>query len=329
MRGVPSQYLAVLTDLVGASGGDLLQDIGLSTADVLIPDRWIEHNVFEMAVARAYDLTANPALGLDFGQRLNISSHTALGYAAMNSETLDQAITLLLRYHRIIAVDMALDFRIDGAQCYFTLRDNTGDTFPPGFAYETLFAAVHSSIHFLLQAQQALPVWFEIAATAPAYANRYHELLGPNVRFDQPAHRLGCATELLSASLSGANPGLVRVYEAQCEELLARMDQGAPVAEKVRVILEGCEGAFPAHDETAGLLALSPRTLRRRLADENTSFQALLDGVRSERAVKYLRETRLPLSSIAYMLGFNDASNFRRAFQRWTGNPPLHYRQHN
>ncbi len=327
MRGVPSQYIAVLCELVeeSAAGHDLLQDSGLFAGDIRIPDRWIDQQIFEQAVARAYELTGNPALGLEFGERLNISSHTALGYAAMNSQTLQQAVTLFLRYYRIIAVDMDIGFTIDGEQSYFTMEDNSGDAFRGDFAHECLFAALHSSMRYLLQRPE-LPVWFDIATPAPGHAHRYYELLGPRVYFDQPCHRLGCPTELLHTSLRGANPGLVKIYETQCQDLLAQMDQDASLTEKVRALLENCEGAFPCHDDAGAMLAMSSRTLRRRLRDENTSFQGLLDEVRAQRAISYLRQTTLPLSTISYMLGFNDPSNFRRAFQRWTGKKPLEYR---
>lgn len=332
MRRVPSQYFAVLAELVEDQSHNsalLLQDSGLSSTDIRIPDRWIDYHLYAQTVARAYQLTNNPALGLDFGERLNISSHTALGYAVMNSETLQQAIDLFLRYYRILAFDFNLQFTIDGEHCYFTVEDgpDTEDPVLPNcFNYECMFTAINSSIRFLLQRQE-LPVWFDIAAPAPTYAARYFELLGPNVRFDQPVHRLGCATELLSTSLRGANPGLVKIYAAQCQDLLSKMDQDASTQAKVRALLESCEGAFPGHDDAASLLAMSSRTLRRKLEQEHTSFQLLLDEVRAKRAIQYLRETRLPMSSIAYMLGFNDPSNFRRSFQRWTGRKPLEFRR--
>ena len=70
------------------------------------------------------------------------------------------------------------------------------------------------------------------------------------------------------------------------------------------------------------MLNFSPRTYRRRLDAEQQSYQALLDKVRAEHATRYLQNTRLPLSSIAYLIGFNDASNFRRAYAKWTGRSP-------
>lgn len=326
MAGIPSQYFVVLAQMVRESGHDLLSQVGLQEADVAMPDRWLDLTLFDEAVDQAYALTGNPALGLDFGQRLNISSHTALGYAVMNCETLEQAIGLFLRYYRIVALTVEIDFTVEGEQCFFTVVEKDEHRRQPGFTYESLFAALNGSISFLLQDRE-LPIWFDIASPAPTHADRYYELLGPGVRFGQAAHRLGCPVSLLRAPIHSANPALVKIYEAQCQELLAKIGQDASVTDKVYALLERCEGGFPSHDEAATLLAMSGRTLRRKLREEEASFQDLLDRVRKDRALTYLRETRLPLNSIAHLLGFNDASNFRRAFERWTGRKPLSFRR--
>lgn len=329
MQALPSQYFAVLAELVEDSGCDsalLLEGTALTSAAIRIPDQWIDHRIFEAAVLKAYRLTANPALGLDFGRRLNISSHTALGYAAMNSETLEQALNLLLRYYRLVAFNLKLDFTHEHDYCFFTVSDIGDPSFHESFSYECLFAAFNSSMCYLMQGQQ-LQARFDITGPEPSYSHRFYELLGPDVRFGQPRLRMGCARTLLSTSLPGANPGLAKIYEAQCQDLLSKMDLDASPAEKVRALLDSCEGAYPGHDDTAMMLAMSPRTLRRRLQQENTSFQLLLDQVRARRAIDYLQQTRLPLSSIAYVLGFNDPSNFRRSFQRWTGKSPLQFRR--
>ena len=112
-----------------------------------------------------------------------------------------------------------------------------------------------------------------------------------------------------------------RVEEAT-KALRAQLDAqqtGNPLMRKL-------EGQYPQMPQTAKMLHLSPRTYRRRLAREQRSYQELLDQVRAEHATRYLQNTRLPLSSIAYLIGFNDASNFRRAYQKWTGRSPADVR---
>ena len=78
--------------------------------------------------------------------------------------------------------------------------------------------------------------------------------------------------------------------------------------------------------QVARLLNVSTRTYRRRLAEQGTSFQDLLDTVRAEYATRLLRDRRLPIASVAYRVGFSDPSNFRRAYRAWTGRKPSQVR---
>jgi AraC-like DNA-binding protein len=79
-------------------------------------------------------------------------------------------------------------------------------------------------------------------------------------------------------------------------------------------------------DVIADGLYMSPRTLRRKLQEENTSFRQLIDGLRRDMAIQYLRDTDLTVEDIAEALGFSDAANFRHAFRRWTKAAPNEFR---
>ena len=71
---------------------------------------------------------------------------------------------------------------------------------------------------------------------------------------------------------------------------------------------------------------MSPRTLQRKLATENTSYQKVLDQTRYRMALDYLQQPRLAVSAVAYLLGFTEPSAFYRAFRKWHGSTPGRYR---
>jgi AraC-like DNA-binding protein len=79
-------------------------------------------------------------------------------------------------------------------------------------------------------------------------------------------------------------------------------------------------------EDVAQSLNVSARTLRRKLRDENSSFRQVVDELRRDMAVRYLRDTNLTVEEIADSLGFSDAANFRQAFRRWTKTTPREFK---
>ncbi|HVP29803.1 MAG TPA: helix-turn-helix transcriptional regulator [Myxococcota bacterium] len=102
----------------------------------------------------------------------------------------------------------------------------------------------------------------------------------------------------------------------------APVESLAPVVSRVRqVVRDGPPGIQPTLADVARKLGVSPRTLRRRLAEVNTTYRQQLDDVLAARALDLLAEG-IRSEEIAHSLGFSDASAFRRAFKRWTGRSP-------
>jgi AraC-like DNA-binding protein len=115
--------------------------------------------------------------------------------------------------------------------------------------------------------------------------------------------------------------------EQQCEALLASLDVHDGLLTRVRRLLLARPGDFPDLLSAAQALHTSGRSLRRHLSELGTSYQQVLDEVRKRLALQYLTTTHLPLYEIAFLLGFSDPSNFRRAFKKWTGKSPGEYRR--
>ncbi len=85
--------------------------------------------------------------------------------------------------------------------------------------------------------------------------------------------------------------------------------------------------ALPDLETAAAALELSPRALKRRLAERDTSFTRIIDDTRRQLALGYIADPALSLVDVAYLCGFSEQSAFNRAFKRWTGVPPGEYRR--
>jgi len=121
-----------------------------------------------------------------------------------------------------------------------------------------------------------------------------------------------------------ADPHLHRLCVQNCEEALARRNKNAsPLKSEVENTIAALLPHGPArHDVVAAKLGMSPRTLARRLSSEGSSFAVILEEVRAALAQRYLADRSLPISQIAWLLGYAEIGTFTRAYQRWAGIPP-------
>lgn len=319
----PAQYLLILLDLAEQAGcrraellaGTSLSDTGTARIGARVDDR-----DFIQVAQNALFLTGDEALGLQLGLRLNLSAHALLGQAFMTCRNLREAMQLFLKYYHLLSSNLEISFEDDGVQCCLATAEPYQEL-PRHFSYELLFGAMLNTLRGLLN-RPDLELQLEAPYPAPAHADQYRELLGEAICFGGDMGRIRFPSDLLDTPLPSSNPALRELYEQECARLLADLEEEDSVSHQTLRLLRKLEGQYPQMPQIAEMLNLSPRTYRRRLQSEDSSFQDLLDQVRAEHATHYLQHTRLPLASIAYLVGFNDTSNFRRAYTKWTGRSP-------
>ena len=145
--------------------------------------------------------------------------------------------------------------------------------------------------------------------------------------FDQPTNGHAMARSELEREVKGSDSALFGFLEEHAIAALASRPKGDDLIDRLReLIREAVERGEPSIERLAMRLQLSARTLQRRLAEKGTSFQEVLDGARFDLARAFLREARLELTEIAYLLGYSELRAFDRAFKRWSGLTPGEYR---
>jgi AraC-like DNA-binding protein len=162
----------------------------------------------------------------------------------------------------------------------------------------------------------------------PANIDEHRWVFGCEVSFDAPEHKVTFHRDALALPVVKADPKLGALIDQYAEELLQRLPRGHALSDRVRQIVAEslCDGDHGL-EPIAERLRMSPRTLQRRLQEEDTSHQQLVDELRHELAVKYLAEPNLSIGEVAFLLGFSDPSAFHRAFRRWTGKTPGEHRR--
>jgi AraC-like DNA-binding protein len=161
---------------------------------------------------------------------------------------------------------------------------------------------------------------------APAHANAYRKIFGCPIHFGSDVMEWHFDAAVLQAPSPNASTTTAGICREFCERVVANGQGQSALQREVRAVCLGTQGRQATAASVAASLGLSLRTFHRRLRAENVSFQRLLDEVRSSVAIEYLSSTVMPVEEIGHRVGFTDASNFRRAFRRWTGRSPGSYR---
>lgn len=324
MFDLPGAYIKDLVELVGrwqVTPAALLAGLPVRAAALADPATRVPLRVCEAIIERAHALTHEPALAFHVGTQMRLSSHGFLGFAAMTAGTVREALELAVRFAstRTSAVGLALYVEGDAASLVIEERTELGAPLR-----EFVVIALIVGIWQLGQALTGRPLAgsAECAFPAPPYAQGI--TLAGRLQFDRPSHRLVFPASVLALELTTADAVATQLARAQCErELAAVVEAGLPG--RVRAVLAAREDV-PALPELARVLHISTRTLKRKLAERGTTFSAIRDDLRRQRALLLLDNRALSIGEIATRLGYTELPNFTRAFRKWTGVTPLAYR---
>ncbi|MEQ8515339.1 MAG: AraC family transcriptional regulator [Chromatocurvus sp.] len=325
----PAQYALILIDLVRRQGHPLstiLADTSLAESGIHSVGARVSQSDFVQLVANAHALTQDPALGLHLGERLNLSAHAILGQAFMTCQDLHEVLDLFMKYYHLLSPELELSLELTDTD-YRLTTIAAPDPALEVFGAELMAAALLNTLRGLLS-RSDFRLRVDFPYPEPGHGAAYRALFGSDcVHFDCSHQRICFDRRLGDTPLPSSNPALRELYEEECARLLADLEGTDSIAEQILSLLRKLEGQYPQMPQVARMLNTSPRTLRRRLEAEGAAFQPLLDSVRAEHATRYLKNTHLPLASIAYLVGFSDPSNFRRAYRKWTGQTPAAVRQ--
>ncbi|MFD9327920.1 AraC family transcriptional regulator [Streptomyces sp. NPDC060065] len=161
---------------------------------------------------------------------------------------------------------------------------------------------------------------------APRHALEYDLLYGAPCSFRAPRTALVFDRAVLDRPVLQDEAALLAFLRRAPGDVLARLDYGSTAAAQVRRLLgQSLPDRMPDPQEVAARLAVSAQTLRRRLAEEGTSFQRIRDQLRRDVAIAALATGTVSIEDISQQLGFSEPSAFHRAFKRWTGSAPRSY----
>jgi AraC-like DNA-binding protein len=295
-----------------------------TTASFADPDARMPRSVaMDMVAAEA---ARSPSVGLRAAELTEAHDFHVLEYAARSAPTLGEAVHCMERYWRLMDDGADIELEAHGDRAVWQLRLKAGLTQPPAandFAIATALAFSRRNV-----AVYEAPVEVHLAHDEPPYAAEYERVFGAPVRFGAPCNAIVIRRERLKVPMLRANPSIARAFEEHAKRLLGELRKNEGVSGSVRrVLVDQLRRGPITMASIAQHQAMAVATLRRRLREEGTTFEALLEEVRRDLALEYLRDPSLTLTEIAFLLGYGNVTSFTRAFQRWTGHTPTSHRE--
>jgi AraC-like DNA-binding protein len=326
---LPGAYLyevIVCCERRGVTADEVLAGTGVTLAALKDPATRLPLAACAAIVDRARSLTRDPALAFALGLHMRPSSHGFLGFAAMTASTVREALSIAEQFSVTRTSAFALSTHVEGALASIVVEERVDLGSLREFLVLALvvgLARIGASLSGRVVEGAA-----EFAFPEPPYARDIERLAPPgSLRFDQPAHRLVFDAAALDFPVLQSDPAAMQLARAQCDrELAALADAEGFVGHVRREIARHRDKGTAPLAAVARAVGASTRTLKRRLADQGTSFSEVADGVRRQRALLLLDDRRLTLTEVADRLGYSDVANFTRAFRRWTGTTPAAFR---
>jgi AraC-like DNA-binding protein len=273
---------------------------------------------------RAAALLGDDALGLHVGEQVRPGHYGALGFVAMNCTRLGEALDALRRYQALVIDLGGVELQPDAQT--LTLCWNPGADGPYRQLAEFNLAGLVSFTRWMAGAQ-ARPLRIDVMYGAPADTGEHARILGCPLRYAQPCYRVVLPAAALDAPLIQPDPAMRELMQRLADQQLHALPRSDDWLAQVRAQIARRLRQPPVElDAVAGALALSSRSLQRRLQAEALSFSQLIEQVRRELAERHLADATLDLTDIAFLLGYSEQSAFQRAFKRWTGVTPAQWR---
>ena len=324
---MPIAYLKVFLQFAASRDlppDPLLLNTGLHAASLLQSDEPVSLAATRQVLANVTRLLGS-GWHLSLGPRLTTATHGPLGFAVVTAADMRGAVDCLLRFIGLRGPFLWPAGTLEGNEFVIRLYETTELGAERGILIELALLSMQGMLERPL-GREMQGARIALAYPAPDYRGLMDSAFHASLMFDAKRHSLRFPASWLDEPCALFDEAMHRYLLTRCEKELTAGSGGLPAEIAVRQALLARPGHLPGLTEIAASQHVSPRTLIRRLKRGGTSYQAILEDVRRTLAVDYLLHSALSINRIAYRLGYQDPSNFGRAFRHWFGVPPGQYR---
>ncbi|MAC13772.1 MAG: hypothetical protein CL539_03725 [Alcanivorax sp.] len=285
---------------------------------------------FERLMIAAIKALAQPLTGLELGSRALAQVFGVTAYLAQTASTVDSFLSAIIQAEPLLGTVGRSELHREPGEVHLIWHCQLVDPLARWHAIDFIMATLAS---FLSATVSPGTLDYEVqlghpAPTDPVQTARYKAVFCCEVLFDQPQNRIILPARLLDHPINSADPQLNAVLSRHAQTVMEERKSVVSFKDTVtlqikRLMLHG----MASRENVAESLSITSRTLHRKLREESTSYRALLDGVRQEKACDLLTHTQRTVQSVASEIGFDEAHSFTRWFRQRTGMAPSQYRE--
>jgi AraC-like DNA-binding protein len=310
---------------LGVPASAVLRRAGLSQGFINQPRVLLTTEEFFALWRAVGEVGTNPAIGLMLGTETKTERFTPNGLAALSTENFGLAVEQMARYKQLTCPEEILQEK-DREEWRIQFRWLLADEVEPPMLIDCCFAWV-LSIARHGTGMRLSPLRVEFVQHRP-HVRAIERQFGCPVACGALRNAIVFRASDAQRPFVTRNAELLALLAPKFEEELKQENSEEDFAERVRgAIQQKLTGRRPTIEDIADALHISSRTLQRRLQDAGSSFQRVLEEARHQLARHYLNNSVLELNEAAYLLGYEDANSFVRAFRTWEGVPPARWRE--
>jgi AraC-like DNA-binding protein len=330
-RKSSTHYIAALIRHARRIGLDverIITETGIPPELAEVEDQWIENDLVTSLVKKLWSETNNETFGLD-PTPLRIGTWAIACEFMLAAETLGDLYRKGERILSYLAPQSAsLKLIHEGDTVSVLPMAYIGESDPDHFLIEFMTVLWHRFPCWAIDENIPLQRAF-FSFEQPGHGLFYEEIFHCDVSFQQPANGFSFNRKYLQKPIVRSMTELNSWLRDSPADLLYMPGRetsiGAQIKAELRRSLKD-RMRFPAFERICGDLAMSVQVVRRRLADEGTSYQQIKDAVRRDRALELLSNPEISIADIAERTGFTEAAAFSRAFKKWTDLSPAQFR---
>ena len=308
----------------GADPGQLTSATGLDPKSLDDPDARVPLERYKALIKVGQKLSNDPALALHYAEARTLDEVSIVGLIGNASETMTDAFRQLQRYNKLV-----VEVETGGATRFAPAADERGlwivdhranpNDFPE--LTETAFGQMVTGTKRFGDTPFVLEV--HVTYPDPGYAAEYERVLGAPVQFGMQRNAMRIDPAWMTHRIALSPRYVFGVLSARADALLGELQRSDTTrARTEELLLPILHTGEVSVDAIASKIGLSRTTLYRRLKDEGTSFEKVLDELRHRLALDYLAGRKASVNETAYLVGFSEPAAFSRAFKRWTGRSP-------